>query len=71
MKALYQEQIWLDPVTAEVSPSRGTLVLAGLPALGTITNVWQAGQMTAIEAVQVCHLLLLFHQRFNRILAVY
>jgi hypothetical protein len=33
-------------------------VLAGLPALGTITNVWQAGQLTANETVQVSPLFL-------------
>ncbi|PVG04535.1 ribosomal protein S5 domain 2-like protein [Serendipita vermifera] len=46
------DDVWLDPVTAEVAASRGTLVLASLPALGTITNLWQVGQMSALEAIR-------------------
>jgi exosome complex component MTR3 len=52
-KAINDDGIWLDPDTAEAAASRGTLLLAGLPALGTITNLWQAGQMTSVDALQV------------------
>jgi exosome complex component MTR3 len=55
LKAINDDGIWLDPDTAEAAASRGTLLLAGLPALGTITNLWQAGQMTSVDALQVGH----------------
>lgn len=53
LKAINDDGIWLDPDIAEAAASRGTLLLAGLPALGTITNLWQAGQMTSVDALQV------------------
>ena len=53
LKSINDDGIWLDPDTAEAAASRGTLLLAGLPALGTITNLWQAGQMTSVDVLQV------------------
>ena len=48
-----KKDVWLDPTTEETTHARGALTLACMPALGTITSVWQTGQMTADEAIQV------------------
>ncbi|KAF8591995.1 ribosomal protein S5 domain 2-like protein [Ramaria rubella] len=46
------ESIWLDPTIDEARCARGSLTLACMPALGTMTSVWQTGQMTVDEAIQ-------------------
>ncbi|KII88470.1 hypothetical protein PLICRDRAFT_41631 [Plicaturopsis crispa FD-325 SS-3] len=45
-------EIWLDPTEEEARASTGSLVLACMPALGTVTSVWQSGQMRPEEAIQ-------------------
>lgn len=47
------KDIWLDPTEDEARAASGSLILAGMPALGTVTNVWQAGRLTPEEAIQV------------------
>ncbi|KAI0928516.1 hypothetical protein AcW1_005737 [Taiwanofungus camphoratus] len=46
------KDIWLDPTEDEARAASGSLILAGMPALGTVTNVWQAGRLTPEEAIQ-------------------
>jgi len=56
--AVIEQEIWLDPDSQESAPAQGTVVISGLPALGTITNVWQAGSLTPLQAVDCmdeCH----------------
>lgn len=38
--------IWLDPTVQDASVAQGTLVLSCMPALGTITSVWQTGSIS-------------------------
>lgn len=47
------KDLWLDPTVEEAILSRGSLTLACMPALGTITSVWQTGQMSTDEAILV------------------
>ena len=48
-----EKDVWLDPTAEEASRARGALTVACMPALGTMTSIWQTGQMTADEAIQV------------------
>ncbi|ESK97013.1 mrna transport regulator 3 [Moniliophthora roreri MCA 2997] len=43
--------IWLDPTEEEARRSNGTLVLSCMPAIGTVTSVWQNGRMQTAEAI--------------------
>ncbi|KAI0636882.1 mRNA transport regulator 3 [Trametes polyzona] len=55
--AVVGDEIWMDPTEEEGKIASGTLVLAGLPALGTITSVWQSGTMSpdqAIKCMELC-----------------
>jgi hypothetical protein len=45
--------LYLDPTAEESRHANGTITLACMPALGTVTNVWQTGTMTSSEAMQV------------------
>jgi ribonuclease PH len=65
LKAINDDGIWLDPDTAEAAACRGTLLLAGLPSLGTITNLWQAGQMTSVDALQVSRFSWMIFSKFG------
>ena len=51
--AVVDKEIWLDPTEEEGKVSSGTLILAGMPALGTITSVWQSGFMPPTDAIKV------------------
>jgi exosome complex component MTR3 len=53
IKAMIGGEIWIDPTEEESRGSNGTLVLACMPALKVVTSVWQSGQMTAQQAVEV------------------
>ncbi|OSX65240.1 hypothetical protein POSPLADRAFT_1135955 [Postia placenta MAD-698-R-SB12] len=46
------KEIWLDPTEKEAQAASGSLILAGMPALDTITSVWQSGRMTPAQAIQ-------------------
>ena len=51
------KEIWLDPTEDEGKVASGTLILAGMPALGTVTSVWQSGSMSPDDAIKVSGLL--------------
>ncbi|KAJ7582672.1 3' exoribonuclease family, domain 1-domain-containing protein [Mycena floridula] len=51
--AVVDTDIWLDPTESETRVSAGSLVLSCMPGLGTLTSVWQSGQMTT-EQVLAC-----------------
>lgn len=53
-KTLENVEIWLDPTAEESSHASGSLVMTCMPALGTVTNVQQAGVMTTATAGKVC-----------------
>lgn len=46
-------EIWLDPTAEESARSSGALIMACIPALGTVTNIRQTGLMTTGTAEQV------------------
>jgi len=49
--AVIEHEIWLDPDSQESAAAQGTVVISGLPALGAITNLWQAGSLTPPQVV--------------------
>ncbi|KAJ3516622.1 hypothetical protein NLJ89_g1009 [Agrocybe chaxingu] len=51
--AIVNDEVWLDPTEEEARSSNGTLVLACMPALTSVTSVWQSGKMTP-EQVFAC-----------------
>jgi len=46
------KEIWLDPTEVEAQAASGSIILAGMPALGTITSIWQSGRMTPEQTVR-------------------
>ena len=58
------EEIWLDPNHEEANAGASTLVLACMPALNIVTNVWQNGTMSPTQGLEVslqnheCHFLI-------------
>lgn len=48
------KEIWLDPTEDEAKAGSSSLVLACMPALGVVTNVWQNGRMSPQEGLDVC-----------------
>ncbi|KAL6305262.1 mRNA transport regulator 3 [Sparassis latifolia] len=46
------KEIWLDPTEVEAEAASGSLILAGMPALDTITSIWQSGRLTSAEIVK-------------------
>ncbi|KAJ3536666.1 hypothetical protein NM688_g6806 [Phlebia brevispora] len=44
--------VWLDPTEDEVQRSSGSLIYACMPALGTVTNVWQTGRFSVQDSVR-------------------
>ncbi|KAI0647134.1 mRNA transport regulator 3 [Trametes meyenii] len=49
--AIIGNEIWMDPTEEEGQVAVGSLALASMPALGTITNIWQTGSMSPDEAI--------------------
>lgn len=47
------EEIWLDPNHEEATAGASTLVLACMPALDLVTNVWQNGTMSHEQGPKV------------------
>lgn len=47
------EEIWLDPDHEEATAGASTLVLACMPALNVVTNVWQNGSMSPKQGLEV------------------
>lgn len=56
MQSLIGGGIWLDPSEDEVSCSEGTIIVSCIPALGTVTSVWQGGQIPPKTVVDVRYL---------------
>jgi exosome complex component MTR3 len=52
-QAIVGDDIQLDPSEAEARASSGTLILACMPALDSITSIWQSGQMSADLSLKV------------------
>ncbi|KAH6918537.1 mRNA transport regulator 3 [Coprinopsis sp. MPI-PUGE-AT-0042] len=55
--AVIGNEIWLDPTEEESSQSTGSLVLSTMPALNTITSIWQNGTMMpdqVLSAMDIC-----------------
>ncbi|PPQ66072.1 hypothetical protein CVT26_010814 [Gymnopilus dilepis] len=46
-------EIWLDPNDEECRLSNGTLVLSCMPALTTLTSVWQTGRISPAQVLSV------------------
>jgi exosome complex component MTR3 len=53
VKSIVGTEVWLDPTQKEMQVSQGCLVLSCMPALGTVTSVWQSGQMKSQELLKV------------------
>ncbi|KAG1782547.1 3' exoribonuclease family, domain 1-domain-containing protein [Suillus placidus] len=56
--AIVGDVIQLDPSEAEARASSGTVILACMPALNSITSLWQSGQMTtsmSLKCMEQCH----------------
>ena len=47
------EEIWLDPNHEEATAGASTLVLACMPALNVVSNVWQNGTMSPKQGLEV------------------
>ncbi|KAN0077258.1 3' exoribonuclease family, domain 1 domain containing protein [Tylopilus felleus] len=50
-------EIRLDPTEEETNTSDGVVVVACMPALSSITNVWQSGRITAevtLKCIEMC-----------------
>jgi exosome complex component MTR3 len=47
------EEIWLDPNHEEATAGASTLVLACMPALSVVTNIWQNGTMSPKQGLEV------------------
>jgi hypothetical protein len=52
-QAIVGDDIQLDPSEAEARASSGTVILACMPALDSITSIWQSGQMSADLSLKV------------------
>jgi len=46
------DEVWLDPTDEESRSSNGTLVLSCMPALTSVTSVWQIGRMSVDRVLQ-------------------
>ncbi|KAF8505109.1 ribosomal protein S5 domain 2-like protein [Hysterangium stoloniferum] len=55
--AMVEEEMLVDPTAEETVRARASFTIACIPALGTVTNILQTGQLTAQEAIccwEVC-----------------
>ena len=50
---MINKETWLDPSLEEACSASGTLVLSCMPALTSITSVWQTGRVTPKEVLTV------------------
>jgi exosome complex component MTR3 len=53
VQAVVGNEIWLDPVAAESQAASATIILACMPALATVTSIWQSGSMKPQDAIAV------------------
>lgn len=56
LQAIVGDDTYLDPSETEARASSGTVILACMPALDSITSIWQSGHMTADMALKVTSL---------------
>ncbi|KAG2349845.1 ribosomal protein S5 domain 2-like protein [Suillus weaverae] len=61
--AIVEDVIQLDPSEAEAQASSGTVILSCMPALDSITSIWQSGQMTSSIANEVPQCIEQCHER--------
>lgn len=52
-QAVVGEEIWIDPTESEVELADSTIIIACMPALGTITNVRQNGLTKPADTLKV------------------
>ncbi|TFK98925.1 3' exoribonuclease family, domain 1-domain-containing protein [Pterulicium gracile] len=50
--AVVGEETFLDPTDRESRASTGSVVLACMPALGTVTSLWQSGRMKPVDVIE-------------------
>jgi hypothetical protein len=67
LQCMMGKEIWLDPTEEESNAASATFVYAGMPALGTVTSLWQNGKMTPEESIQVRFRYLLSFDSFQRV----
>jgi exosome complex component MTR3 len=48
LQAIAGDDIQLDPSKAEARASSSTVILSCMPALDSITSIWQLGQMSTV-----------------------
>lgn len=51
--AVVGKEIWLDPTTEESKRAEGTVIVSCMPALGSVTNTRQTGQLTVEQTMTV------------------
>jgi hypothetical protein len=56
MQSVVGNEVWLDPSEEEAAYSKGTIIISCMPALGTVTSIWQGGQISPPSAIDVSHL---------------
>jgi exosome complex component MTR3 len=52
-QAVVGTETWLDPTAEEARLSQGTFVLSCMPALDSVTSLWECGQMKTEEVLAV------------------
>ncbi|KAL4253188.1 RNase PH family protein [Abortiporus biennis] len=50
--SLVGPEIWLDPTEEESSISSASLIYAGMPALDSVTSVWQTGSTSVQDSIK-------------------
>lgn len=55
--ALVNGETWLDPNAAESGIADGVVVVSGLPALASVTNIWQTGRLSTNQMARVSFIL--------------
>lgn len=60
--ALVAGEVWLDPTSTESDSADGVVMISGLPALGSMTNIWQTGRMSLEGMRKVSRYFRLFHR---------
>jgi len=54
--AVVGTETWLDPTAEEARLSQGTFVLSCMPALDSVTSLWECGQMKTEEVLACMNL---------------
>ena len=53
LQGVVGQEIWLDPTEVESKIASGSTIIACMPALGTITSVWQSGRLPPEQVIKV------------------